>query len=109
MISTHVLDAGRGVPAIGVTVRLFRVDDEERALLATAQTDGNGRIAPIFDDNLEPASYILVFSAGEYYRATGVQTLFDEIPIRFVIDNAQASYHIPLLLSPFAYSTYRGS
>lgn len=109
MISTHVLDAARGTPAAGITVRLFRVDGDERELLATAQTDNNGRIAPIFGGNLEPASYVLVFSAGEYYRGAGVQTLFDEIPVRFIVDATSAKYHIPLLLSPFAYSTYRGS
>lgn len=109
MISTHVLDSARGTPAAGVTVRLFRAGDEKRELLATAQTDVNGRVAPIFGGALEPAGYVLMFSVGEYYRAAGVATFFDEIPVRFVIDNASANYHIPLLLSPFAYSTYRGT
>jgi 5-hydroxyisourate hydrolase len=109
MISTHVLDTSRGAPASGVTVRLFRIDGEERELLATGQTDADGRIAPIFGGELEPATYVLLFSAGAYFRAAGVATFFDEIPVRFVIERGLSKYHIPLLLAPFGYSTYRGS
>ncbi len=109
MISTHVLDTSRGEPARGVTVRLFRIDGDERELLATGETDRDGRIAPIFGGELEAATYVLLFSAGAYFRAGGVATFFDEIPIRFVIERGLSKYHIPLLLAPFGYSTYRGS
>ncbi|HEX5275542.1 MAG TPA: hydroxyisourate hydrolase [Candidatus Rubrimentiphilum sp.] len=109
MISTHVLDTSRGEPARGVTVRLFRIDGDERELLATAETDGDGRIAPIFGGELEPATYVLLFSAGAYFRAAGVATFFDEIPIRFLITQTAPKLHIPLLLAPFGYTTYRGS
>ncbi len=109
MISTHVLDTSRGEPASGVTVRLFRIDGDERELIATAQTDADGRIAPIFGGELDPATYVLLFSAGAYFQKAGVATFFDEIPIRFVIEQGSRKYHIPLLLAPFGYSTYRGS
>ena len=109
MISTHVLDTSRGEPAAGVTVRLFHIDGDERTLIATGQTDADGRIAPIFGGDLEPATYVLLFSAGAYFRSAGVATFFDEIPIRFVIEQGARKYHIPLLLAPFGYSTYRGS
>ncbi len=109
MISTHVLDTSRGEPARGVAVRLFRIDGDERELLATGETDADGRIAPNFGGELEPATYVLLFSAGAYFQAAGVATFFDEIPIRFVIERSPCKYHIPLLLAPFGYSTYRGS
>ncbi len=109
MISTHVLDTSLGKPASGVTVRLFRIHGDERELLATGQTDADGRIVPIFAADLEPATYVLFFSAGEYFRAMAVATFFDEIPVRFVVEQATRNYHIPLLLAPFGYSTYRGS
>jgi len=109
VISTHVLDTSRGEPARGVIVRLFRIDGDERELLATAATDADGRIAPIFGGDLEPATYVLLFSAGAYFRTAGVATFFDEIPVRFVITQGVQKLHIPLLLAPFGYSTYRGS
>ncbi len=109
MISTHVLDTSRGEPASGVTVRLFKINGEERELIATAQTGADGRIAPLFGGKLEPATYVLFFSAGAYFRAAGVATFFDEVPVRFVIEQGSRKYHIPLLLAPFGYSTYRGS
>ncbi len=109
MISTHVLDTSRGEPARGVTVRLFRINGDERELIATGETDADGRIAPIFGGELEAATYVLLFSAGTYFRAAGVATFFDEIPVRFLITQSARKLHIPLLLAPFGYSTYRGS
>jgi 5-hydroxyisourate hydrolase len=109
MISTHVLDTSRGEPARGVTVRLFHIDGDRRELIATGETDPDGRIAPIFGGELEPATYVLLFSAGAYFRAAGVETFFDEIPVRFVIAQSGRKLHIPLLLAPFGYSTYKGS
>ena len=109
MISTHVLDTSRGEPARGVTVRLFRIDGDKRELIATGETDTDGRIAPIFGGELAAATYVLLFSAGAYFRTAGVATFFDEIPIRFVAEKGLSKYHVPLLLAPFAYTTYRGS
>lgn len=97
------------MPARGITVRLFRDDGEERELIATGETDSDGRIAPIFGGDLEPATYVLLFSAGAYFRAAGTETFFDDIPIRFVVAQNARKLHIPLLLAPFGYSTYKGS
>jgi 5-hydroxyisourate hydrolase len=109
VISTHVLDTSRGEPARGVRVCLFYIDGDERKLIATGETDPDGRIAPIFGGELEPATYVLLFSAGAYFKAAGVDTFFDEIPVRFLITQSERKLHIPLLLAPFGYSTYRGS
>lgn len=109
MISTHVLDTARGNPAAGVTVRLFRVDADARELLATGQTDSDGRISPIFGGELAAGTYELLFSAGEYFRAAATATFFEDVPVRFVINSSTRKLHIPLLLAPFAYSTYKGS
>lgn len=109
MISTHVLDTARGAPAAGVAVRLWRINGEERELMATGQTNADGRVAPLFGGELEPGTYVLLFSAGEYYREINIATFFEDIPVHFVIEKGAGNYHIPLLLAPFAYSTYRGS
>ena len=109
MISTHVLDTARGLPAPGVTVQLFRIDDNARELIATAQTDAGGRISPIFGGELAAGTYELLFSAGEYFRAAGTQTFFGDIPVQFAINSGEQKLHIPLLLAPFGYSTYKGS
>jgi 5-hydroxyisourate hydrolase len=108
MISTHVLDTSRGSPASGMTVRFLRVLGDERPLIATGQTNADGRIAPILAGEVEPGEYILVFSAGDYFRKSGTATFYEDIPVRFVIESG-VHYHIPLLLAPFGYSTYRGS
>ena len=114
-LSTHVLDTARGKPAAGVAIRLYRIDGEARALLAQVVTNADGRSdAPLLAGaDLTVGVYELVFAAGAYLRATGQAgegTLFlDEIPIRFGVADAMGHYHVPLLISPFAYSTYRGS
>lgn len=109
MISTHVLDTSRGVPAAGVTVRFLRIESSERELIATGQTDSDGRIAPLFGGELVEGTYELLFSAGEYFRALGTATFFDDIAVRFEISSGTHKLHIPLLLAPFGYSTYKGS
>lgn len=114
-LSTHVLDTALGKPAAGVRVTLYRLEGEERVTLVKAQTNGDGRTdAPLLlGDALQEGHYELVFAAGEYLREKGLvsgEILFlDEIPIRFGVADAQAHYHVPLLISPFSYSTYRGS
>jgi 5-hydroxyisourate hydrolase len=101
-VSTHVLDAVRGVPARGVGVRLERVDG---TLLAAGVTDGDGRIGD-FAGDVEPGVYRLRFDV-ETYLAT--ETFYPEVLVTFRVQDAAAKHHVPLLLSPFAYSTYRGS
>ena len=114
-LTTHVLDTARGKPASGVKISLFRVADGLHHLLGQTTTNADGRTdAPMLaGEALTVGVYELVFSAGDYLRASGQATgdvlFLDEIPIRFGIPDAEAHYHVPLLISPFAYSTYRGS
>jgi 5-hydroxyisourate hydrolase len=114
-LTTHVLDTARGCPAVGLRITLCRLSDEGRREIAGIVTNADGRgDAPILPQGrMEVGRYELVFHAGNYLRATGqagVEPLFlDEIPIRFGISDEDAHYHVPLLLSPFGYSTYRGS
>lgn len=104
-LSTHVLDAVRGIPAQGVAVRL---DDQHGAEIAMGTTDADGRVAEVAAD-LAPGQYRLVFATGDYFASFGAPTLYPEVSIDFRINGSRPHYHIPLLLSPFAYSTYQGS
>ncbi|MDP4031377.1 MAG: hydroxyisourate hydrolase [Pseudorhodobacter sp.] len=114
-LTTHVLDTARGKPAAGVKIRLYRLNGRDRQRIAQTVTNADGRSdAPMLaGEALTVGVYELVFHAGDYLRASGQAgegVLFlDEIPIRFGVPDAAAHYHVPLLLSPFAYSTYRGS
>lgn len=114
-LTTHVLDTARGVPAAGLTIELFRIEDGSRSRLANVETNDDGRTdSPILPKGQMPVGrYELVFHAGAYLDRTGATDssvrFLDQIPIRFGIDDAEAHYHVPLLLSPFGYSTYRGS
>ena len=113
-LTTHVLDTARGCPAEGLTIELFRVDGDARHLLKTLITNADGRtdeqILP--SDRFATGVYELVFHAGAYLDAVGTPPeaprFLDVIPIRFGMSEP-AHYHVPLLLSPFGYSTYRGS
>lgn len=114
-LTTHVLDTSLGRPAAGLRVTLDRVEDGLRVRCADDVTNGDGRLdAPLLaPDNFAAGVYELTFHAGAYLRGTG-QALpeppfLDEIPIRFGIADTSAHYHVPLLLSAFGYSTYRGS
>lgn len=114
-LSTHVLDTARGKPAAGVVVLLYRLEDTGRSLLREVVTNADGRTdGPLLEGAaLAAGSYELLFRAGDYLRASGQaggDVLFlDEIPIRFGVPDAGQHYHVPLLISPFGYSTYRGS
>lgn len=114
-LTTHVLDTARGCPAEGVRIVLYRLAEGGRSRIAETVTNHDGRSdAPILPAaGFATGSYELVFHAGDYLRATGqaaAEPLFlDEVPIRFGMNDPQAHYHVPLLLSPFGYSTYRGS
>jgi 5-hydroxyisourate hydrolase len=113
-LTTHVLDTALGRPAEGLTLALYRLDGE-RALVTEAVTNRDGRVdAPLLEgDAFRPGLYEIVFEAGAYHAATG-QAVRDDprflgaIPVRFGIAG-EGHYHVPLLLSPFGYSTYRGS
>ncbi len=112
-LTTHVLDAASGKPAAGLKIELFRLGAD--LPLKTIHTNADGRAdGPILEgDAFAGGQYELRFHAGDYLRATGVSlpepAFLDVIPIRFGIADASAHYHVPLLLSPYGYSTYRGS
>ncbi len=108
-LSTHVLDISLGKPATGLDVALFRIDGEHREAVASATTDDGGRVASPFGGELAPGFYELVFHAGNYFARHGVTSFYTEIPVRFRTSDANPRYHVPLLLSPWGYSTYRGS
>ena len=114
-LSTHVLDTARGKPAAGVDIELHLVRDGERIRVATAVTNADGRTdEPLLSgDHIEPGVYELTFQAGAYFQHTGVMLtnppFLDEVVIRFGIADPHGHYHVPLLLSPYGYSTYRGS
>ena len=114
-ISTHVLDTSRGTPAHGIAVELHLVKGAERRLMAAVTTNADGRTdAPLVSgDALETGVYELSFHAADYFHHLGVAQpappFFGVIVIRVGIADPSANYHVPLLLSPFAYSTYRGS
>ena len=105
-LSTHVLDATSGTPAAGMRVRLFHSDKGE---ISTAATNDDGRIGEVVPGPIDPGVYRLSFDTGEYFAATKTPNFYPEVSISFTVDDPDAHYHVPLLLSPFAYSTYRGS
>ena len=109
MLSLHVLDTAAGAPAAGIAVTLQRIDGAAAVDIALGTTDADGRITPGFGGTLTPGTYELRFNAGAYFSARGVRSFYTEIPVRFCIDDSAPRYHIPLLLSPFGYTTYRGS
>ena len=112
-LSTHILDTTHGEPAEAVDIRLFRLDGQ-REMVASAKTNSDGRTeAPLLEGDLMLAgSYELEFDIGNYFRARGVAldepAFLDIVVIRFSV-RADEHYHVPLLVSPWAYSTYRGS
>lgn len=113
-LTTHVLDTAKGVPAEGIKIALYRVSGNSHTKIAEAVTNADGRTdAPILPEgDFKTGTYELIFFAGDYLRASGQvsgETLFlDQVPIRFGMAE-QSHYHVPLLLSPHAMSTYRGS
>lgn len=114
-LSTHVLDTAHGKPAGGVQVQLFGVEGERRRLIKADVTNADGRCgAPLLEgEALLPGQYELVFAAGDYFAAQGVALaaprFLDRITIAFGIADPQQNYHVPLVVTPWSYSTYRGS
>ena len=116
-LTTHVLDTASGWPAAHMQIELWRIGPQadERTLLATVRTNADGRVdAPLLaDDAFQPGSYELVFEVGAYFAAQNAQLpnppFLGRVPVRFAIADAGAHYHVPLLVSPWSYSTYRGS
>ena len=114
-LTTHVLDTAQGVPAAGLRIALDRIIGAGRERLAEVVTNGDGRTdGPILPrERFSPGVYELTFQAGDYLRASGAAltepAFLDMVPIRFGIAAADQHYHVPLLVSPYSYSTYRGS
>jgi 5-hydroxyisourate hydrolase len=104
-----VLDAARGVPASGVSVTLEQRTDDTWHVVGTGTTDDDGRISELGPEQLTAGAYRVTFDTGTYFAARGTRTFYPEVTIVFELADAAAHYHVPLLLSPFAYSTYRGS
>ena len=111
-ITTHVLDTSRGRPAAGVPVVLEkRTDEGGWQKLGSGKTDADGRLRDLLSDEqkLGPGVYRLTFDAAAYFDAQGVAGFYPEVSVTFSVSDASQHYHVPLLLSPFGYSTYRGS
>ena len=108
-ITTHVLDTASGRPASGIAVRLERSGATASAPLARATTDGDGRVRDWLPAGVSAGRYRLVFETGPWFRAAGQDTLYPEVIVDFEILDGAPHYHLPLLLAPFGYSTYRGS
>ena len=114
-LTTHVLDTARGRPAAGLAIRLYRLEGDGRRLLAFTVTNADGRTdGPLLEgDAFSAGVYEIEFEAGAYHRTAATADsgtpFLDRVPVRFGISEPGANYHVPLLLSPFGYSTYRGS
>jgi len=114
-LSTHVLDTAHGRPGAGVKLALYAVHGDERSLLKTGHTNADGRCdAPLLEgDALQPGQYELAFFAGDYFAGMGVDLpsprFLDRIVIAFGIADGAQNYHVPLVMTPWSYSTYRGS
>ena len=107
-LTTHVLDTAAGRPAAGIPVELARVNGEHPEVLRTLSTDDDGRTGEplLAGGDLRAGTYELVFSVGEHFGGEG---FLDRVPVRFTVADPDAHYHVPLLASPWSYSTYRGS
>lgn len=120
-LTTHVLDTTRGLPGSNITITLYQLDGEQRKTIKTAVTNGDGRCdQPLLqDDEFEKGIYEIVFSVGSFFaasevamtkQATAAEPRFlDDVVIRFGVSAPDEHYHVPLLITPYSYSTYRGS
>jgi 5-hydroxyisourate hydrolase len=113
-LTTHVLDTARGVPGAGMRVELYALTPKyEKLTSITTNADGRADAPLLEGADFKAGQYELLFRAGDYFREAGIAlddpAFLDEIPIRFAISNGEAHYHVPLLVTPWSYSTYRGS
>ena len=114
-LSTHVLDTAHGCPAAEMSIELWSLAGSQPKLIKTARTNANGRTdEPLLTaTEMQAGNYELVFCVGDYFAARGdapaKPPFLDRVPVRFGINDASASYHVPLLVSPWSYATYRGS
>jgi len=110
-LSVHVLNLENGTPTPGISVDLEHKEQGKWVKLSSGVTDKNGRISALFptDKQYETGDYKVVFKTGDYYQKVQHASFFPEIPVIFHMDKSESHYHIPLLLSPYGYSTYRGN
>jgi len=108
-ITTHILDLTRGAPATGVAVTLEHAESDAWMVLGRAVTDADGRVRDAFATLPTAGRYRLTFTTGAYFAAQGVSAFHPEVSVVFEVKDAHQHHHVPLLLSPFGYSTYRGS
>ena len=108
-LSTHVLDITKGRPAVGLRIQLWRLETDHRQLLKEVVTNQDGRTdTPLLSgDKLQLGTYEIVFQVGAYFGKDAA--FLDDVPVRFRIVNSAENYHVPLLVSPWSYTTYRGS
>jgi 5-hydroxyisourate hydrolase len=109
-ITTHVLDTSRGRPAAGFKIELHWKSGEDWKSIGGGITDENGRCGSLLGETpLAEGTYRLTFHAGAYYQSQHIETFYSDIPVIFEVRDTRTHYHVPLLISPFGYSTYRGS
>ncbi|WHP06639.1 MULTISPECIES: hydroxyisourate hydrolase [Acinetobacter] len=108
-ISTHILNASLGQPAPNVLVKLFQNTAHESVLLDQQLTDVDGRIQAFKIESFIEGKYQLVFEVSDYFEALNIESFYSSVCIDFKVADVQQHYHVPLLISPFSYSTYRGS
>jgi 5-hydroxyisourate hydrolase len=110
-VSTHILDTSRGSPGAGIAVRLEHLVDVVGSdeLVASGITDDDGRVGSLGPQGLAAGTYRLVFDTAGYFDRLGTAAFFPEVSVVFSVNDSNEHYHVPVLLSPFAFSTYRGS
>ena len=107
-LSTHVLDTARGVPGAGIPVALYALEGDARRLVARAETNDDGRTSPALGTGLAAGTYELVFEVAAYFERTATPSFYDRIAVRVRLAG-ERGYHVPLILTPWSYTTYRGS
>lgn len=110
-LTTHVLDTSAGKPGAGLRIDLYRLAGEDRTAIKTVHTNADGRCdEPLLTGgDFGAGEYELVFHVGDYFKGQPSPAFLDKVPVRFGVSSAGQHYHVPLLISPFGYSTYRGS
>ena len=110
-ITTHILDVSSGFPARGVPVTLERQTSSDWEIVGKGVTDNDGRLRDLLatDTNLSSGNYRLIFDTESYFQKQQIEGFYPQVTVTFVVRDAAQHYHVPLLLSPFGYSTYRGS
>ena len=110
-ITTHILDISSGIPARGVAVTLERQTTDGWQIIGKGETDDDGRLRDLLssDEMMQIGNYRLTFDTGDYFARQQIEGFYPQVTVAFVVRDAISHYHVPLLLSPFGYSTYRGS